>query len=718
MAVLNKIRQRSLVLILVIAMALFAFVLADLFRNTDAFSGNSQDVVGTVNGTDIKRDQFALRVENFQRRLGPNSSSLQAVNSIWNQEVETAIMNGEFEELGLSVEQDQMRELLKTNFASYPEFQNEAGVFDENRLNEFIANLQEIKPNRAPLGNFQINYDEWVNNEQSIASRGLRTSYYNMVKAGVSATINEAEAEYESESKTVDLSFVYVPYTTINDSLVEVTKSDFTNFIKNNEDEYKVEESREIAFVEFNEIASEQDEQDIQAGILNALKTRVESTEQDGVVYTDTIVGMLEATDIADYINLNSDIKFVDNYVNKSQVPAAVSDSIFNLEVDEYYGPYKEGEFYKLTKVIESKQLPDSVKVRHILISHIGVQNPSPDVTRTVAEAEKLADSVLNVVKSDRSKFADLAKELSSDPGSKDKGGEYDFHPKGTMVKPFNDFEFENNVGDMDVVQTNFGFHVIEILDQKNKSRALKLATLAKKIEPSTATEDKVFNDVQKFELALQNGDFQELAKERELTVRPVTVKELEENIPGLGNQRQIVRWAFEDESKVGDYKRFSIPGKGFVVVQLVKENKEGLMNPESASPVILNKIRNEKKAKLIRDKITASTIEEVSKNQGQPKRTAAALNMKNPTLAGAGKEPLVVGAAFGLEEGETSKLIDGEKGVYLVQVTKANDYTKLDNYSAIVKRLTTARANGAQSKVLNALKDAADIEDNRATFY
>lgn len=719
MAVLNKIRQRSLVLIIVIAMALFAFVLADLFRNSSVFTGGSQDVVGTINGVDIKRDQFAVSVENYQRRLGPsNRSSLQAVNTIWNQEVENTIMDAEYEALGLTVEQDQMRELLKTSVASLPEFQNEAGLFDENRLNEFIANLKEINPNRAPLGTSQINYDEWVNYEQSIAQNGLRTIYYNMIKAGVNATLNEAAADYASESKTVDVSFVFIPYSTVADSLVEVNKSDIDKYIKAHKDEYEVDASREIVYVEFSEVASEQDEKDIQESILKSLDTRVESIERDGVVITDTIKGLNDTDDVANFINLNSDIKYNDAFLSKTQVPATVSDSIFNLSVNEYYGPYKDGQFYKLTKVLEEKQMPDSVKVRHILISHIGAQNATPDITRTAEEAEKLADSVLNVVKANKSKFSDLAASLSSDPGSKDKGGEYDFHPKNTMVKPFNDFEFENNVGDIDVVQTNFGYHIIEILGQKNKSRALKLATLAKKIEASVETEDQVFNEVQKFELALQGGDFEALAKEKELQVKPVVFKELEESIVGLGNQRQIVRWAFEDGVEIGDYKRFSIPGKGFIVAKLAKKNEEGLMSVENAPPTLFNKVRNEKKAAMIRGKITASTVDEVAKNQSQTLRSAKAVNMKNTTLAGAGNEPLVVGTAFGLAEGETSKLIDGQKGVYLIQVTKVNEFTELDNYAAIANRLSQERVNGSQAKVLNALKAAADIEDNRATFY
>ncbi len=718
MAVLNKIRQQSLVLILVIAMALFAFILSGIFDGSSKFSSSSQDTVATINGVDIMRDDFMRRVDNRQRQLGSRSSSVQTMNNVWNQELRKVIMKTEFEELGLSVEKDEMRELLKTNFASYPEFLNADGVFDENKLNEFIANLKEISPNRVPLGTFQLNYGEWVTNEKSIAVGAQEKAYYNMIKAGVGATVAEAEVEYMSDVATRDLSFVYVPYTTINDSLIDVSKSDISTFINAHKEDYKVDATRDINFVEFKEVASVKDEENIKNRILELLNDRVDSEERNGVVYTDSITGLLNTTNIEDFVNANSDIKYNDNFVLKSALPAAFRDSIYNLNVGEYFGPYKDANHFKLTKVIAERQLPDSVRVRHILIPHIGANSAKPDVTRTAEEAEKTADSVLTIVKANPSKFPELVTALSSDAGSLENGGEYDYHPMNQMVKPFNDFEFENEIGDIEVVKTVFGYHIIEILGQKNKSRAIKVATIAHQIEPSDETIDEVFNTVSKFEIALQDGDFQELAKERNLVVKPVNFKVLDENIPGLGNQRQIVRWAFEDGNEVGDYKRFSISGGGYVVVQLTKINKEGLMNVESASASVLTKIRKEKKAKLIRAKITATTVAEVAENQSQTRRTAAAVNIKNPTLAGAGREPLVIGAAFGLKEGETSKLIDGEKGVFLVEVTKINEGTKLDNYAAILKRLSATRAGAAQTKVYNALKEAADIEDNRSNFY
>lgn len=719
MAVLNKIRQRSLFLILIIALALFSFVLSDLFKNSDALTG-SQDVIATVNGEDINRIDFMAKVENAQRAQGANGSSTQVMNRVYDQEVRSTILKEQFEQLGLSVEKDQMRDLLKTSFSSYVEFQNEAGLFDENKLNEFIANLKAIQNTSQPtaiLGNFQLTFQDWINTEANIANGAKEQAFFNMIKSGVNVTLAEAEVEYMLENNTVDLKYVNVPYTSIADSLVEVSKSDISNYINANKSKYKVDASRDIMFVEFKEVPTVEDENNIKNDVLSWLNDRPDFNKVTKT--TDTILGLNNTKDVAGFVNLNSDIKFNDSYVFKSALPKTFQDSIYNLNIGEHFGPYKDNGYYKLSKVIAEKQMPDSVKVRHILISHVGANNAQPDVTATIEEAKKTADSVATLIKANRSKFPELVTALSADPGSIAKGGEYDYHPYGSMVKEFNDFEFENNVGDIEVVKTVFGFHIIEILGQKDKKRAIKVATLAKKIEPSEKTIDDVFSASSKFEIAIQKNDFQEAAKENSYEVKPINnMKVLDENLAGLGNQRAIVRWAFEKSTDAGDHKRFPISGGGFVVVQLAKINKAGLMSVENASATASPEIRKEKKAKLIRAKISATTVDEVAKSQNVASLTAAAVNMKNPTLAGAGLEPKVVGSAFGLKEGETSKLIDGNKGVFMVQVNKVTPATKLENYQPIANRLSAARTNAVLAKVYEALKKASDIEDNRAKFY
>ncbi|WP_282041274.1 peptidylprolyl isomerase [Winogradskyella flava] len=714
MAILNKIRQRSLILILVIALALFAFVIQGVIDNPNAFS-NTQGVVATVNGQDIDRVDFQQKVKNYQDRVGGRVTSTQAMNTIYSQELRKIVMENEYEALGLSVEKDEMRNLLKNSFQSYPEFQDENGNFDVNRLNAFIVNLKDLKGDTAPLGNFLVNYESWANNEQTIASNAIQQTYYNMIKAGVGATIAEAKDEYLADAKTADIRYVQVPYTSIADSLVEVSKSDVKAYMKAHEDKFKADASREVVYVEFKEEASKADEDAIKASLLALKSDRAEYNESSK--NTDTIPGFDSAIDIEEFINSNSDIKYNDSFLRSAELSATVKDSLMNLEIGEYYGPYKDGEYFKLSKMIAVKQLPDSVKVRHILVPYIGGQRADASVTKTPEQAKATADSILAKIKSG-TKFMDLL-ELSSDEVSNEKDGEIEFAYNAGMAPEFKAFSLENKVGDVDVVGTSFGYHVIEILEQKSVNNAYKIGTLARKIEPSDQTLQDVFNKMSKFEIAAKDGEFTELAKERELTAKPITFKELDENIPGLGSQRQVVRWAFEEDTDVGDYKNFPVSGFGFIVAKVVEKNDEGMMSVEDASVIAAPEIRKEKKATMIREKIKANTLDDIAKNQGQTVKTAAALTLKNTTLSGAGAEPKVIGTAFGLGQGESSQLIDGEKGVYMIEVTKVTEATELDNYTSIMNRLNTTIRNSVQTKVYQALEKAADIEDNRAkTVY
>ena len=704
MAVLNKIRQRSLFLILIIALALFSFVLADLFKNSDALTSKSQNIVATINGKEISREDFMFKVEQLQRQMGPNATTTQVMNRVWEQEVRQAVMETQFEELEISVEKDQMRDLLKTSLATNPNFLNEAGVFDENKMNEYIANLKETSP---------AGFESWINYENQLASNALNQNYFNMVKAGLTGTLAEGKLEHELEGNKVDIKYVQIPFSSIPDSIVEVSKSEIAAYIKKNKKQFEVEASRDIRFVEFKEVASVEDENVIKS----ELETYINGRLVDERGRKDTIVAFSKVKDNEAYINsiAASDIKFDERFVFKSSLPTEFADAIYNLNEGEVYGPYKHDGSFKVTKVIAVKQIPDSAKVRHILIPFKGAQSADPEETKTEAQAKATADSLLTILKRNRSKFPEFVTAFSSDKGSVEKGGRYDWHPYNTMVPEFNDFEFEGKTGDLGVVKTVFGFHIIEIEGQKNKTKAIQVGTIARKIEPSEATTDKVFRDASNFEIKAGEGDFEALAIEKKYTVRPVNgIKVLDENIPGVGNQRPIVRWAFEEDVEVGDIKRFNIPN-GYVIAQLVAKHEKGLMSVEDATARVLPIVRKEKKAKLIKDRVSATTLDALATAEKTSVRTASGINMKNPTISGAGREPLVVGAAFGLKEGETSGLIEGANGVYMVQVTKVTPAVELDNYQASANRVEQQKASAVNTKLYNALKEAAEIEDNRA---
>ena len=330
MAVLNKIRQRSIFLIIIIALALFSFIIGDIFQNLGS-SGKSQTVVATINGEDIERDAFMNQVENIQRQSGGSVSNTQAMNRVWDQEVRNKVMQTQYDAVGISIERDYMRQLLKQNLGSFEEFKNEAGLFDEDKLNEFIANLKAIAPETTTLNGSAVNYKAWTDFEQSISQTGVQQTYFNLVKAGVIGTLTEGELEYVLENDKADIKYVQIPFTSIADSLVSVKKSEVASYVKANPSKYKVEASRDLVYVQFKEVASLEDEQQIQADLTALIADKVEFNE--AAKANETVVGFQNTTDVKAFVNANSSVKYNDAYVFASSFPTTVADQISRVEI-------------------------------------------------------------------------------------------------------------------------------------------------------------------------------------------------------------------------------------------------------------------------------------------------------------------------------------------------------------------------------------------------
>jgi parvulin-like peptidyl-prolyl isomerase len=706
MAVLNSIRKRGVFLIIIIALALFAFVL-DGVINKGTSGPKGEENVATVNGTDLPREEFMKKVENAQRSLGQGQPISQAINLVYDREVRKLLLQEQFEALGLSSGRDQLNETFSVNMANNPTFQNENGIYDELKLQEYLADIKANSP---------LDYEAWVNYEKSIEASILEKNYFSMVRGGLISTLAEGEQEYRFQNDKINIEYVQFPYTKIADEDVPVTDEEIATYIKSNPKDFEIDPIVDIQYITFNEEPSPADIDNARTEMLKLLDDKVEFNSVTNS--NDTIRGFRNTTDNEDFVNANSEIGFLDKWQYKSDLNSDISDTIINSGINDIYGPYKVENTYNLTKLLAKRQLPDSVKARHILIPFVGSASADAEVTQTEEQAKTLADSILNVIRTSPSKFPELVTEYSADKGSVNNEGRYDWFVYNAMVAEFRDFCFENETGDTGVVKTAFGFHIIEIEGQKNFQDVYKIATISKEIEPSEKTLSEVFSTAANFELDSQKGDFNALATERGLNVNPVNkIGELDATIPGIGSNRQIVNWAFEENTKVGDIKRFSV-SEGYVIAQLTRKNPKGLLSVAEASAVVTPIVRNEKKAKMIRESISGTTLQEMATSQNVTVKTASALTMANPTIAGAGNEPKVVGAAFGKNAGEITNLIDGKSGVYIVRVLAVNKAPDLQDYSGFANQLNSAILPSINNNVYNALKNAADIEDNRADFY
>lgn len=703
MAILNSIRKRGIFLILIIALALFAFILSDVL--TKGGGTKVQDTIATINGTDISRQSFMEEVDAAQRNMGPNANTSQAMNMVWDRELRRVILEEQFEKAGITVEKAQLDDALKATLANNPSFLNEAGQVDDGKIQEYIASIKASSPEM---------YKQWLNFEQNTADAVLQRTYFNMVKGGLRTTVAEAEQEYHFQNDNLNFSYVMIPYSKIADEDVTVTDDEIKKYVAAHPSDFKVDAQADIQYVFFSEEPSEADIAEANTETAALLDDKVEFNQDTKA--NDTIPGFRNTKDYEEFVNANSDLPYQDNWVFKNQLPTSVADTLINLDKGDIYGPFKVDNAFYLTKVLDTKKMPDSTESKHILIRYAGTLRAPETITKTKEEAQKLADSLLGVVKRDKSKFAALAAEFSDD-GSSQNGGDLGNSTPGRMVPPFDAFIFNNPTGTIGLVETDFGYHIVEVGKQSTPKKSLKLATVVKNIEPSKKTTDDVFFKASKFEVALKDGDFTELAKAQNLDVKPVNnLGMMDSNIPGIGSNRPIVNWAFKEDTKVGDIKRFSIPD-GYIVAQLTRKNKKGLMGVAQASPTVKPILLNEKKAKMIRESITGNTIEDIAKNQSVSLQNGTNVSMANP-MVGANNEPMVVGTAFGTKPGESTNLIDGKNGVYKVRVTAFNPAPKLESYVNYANQLSNQAAPASQNAIFNALKKKADIEDNRATFY
>ena len=705
MAVLGKIRQRSIFLILVIGMALFAFVISGVFDGSSSNAGPT-DPIAVVNDEEIDVTFFRQMVEQTERAY--NYSTLQSVNLVWNQALRNTIFDQEFKKLGIDAGKDQLEQIISSDEAviNNPNFQNEAGFFDFGIFTDYIAQMRVQEP---------AAFENWKAQEQSIIGVAKQRIYLDLIKASGGMTEAEAKALYHFENDNINIEYVQVPFDIIPDSLVTVTDAEVKQYIKNHEQEYERAASRNLQYVSFNEAPTEDD--------LAAIRLRLEGLKDERIAYndvsklTDTIEGFRMTKNIIDFVDRYSEIPFDSVYRPRGEYNNEYADILFGLDVGEVFGPYRDGRFFKISRLLDRKENA-SLRASHILIAFEGATRAPATVTRAKEEARREANRVLRLARRGNDNFEELAREYSDGP-TKNRGGDLGFFQEGQMATEFFNFVDKNRVGRIGLVETEFGFHIIKVTD---KDDLALIADVANEAIASDQTANEVFRSATKFEMESNDlNDFIAVAEKNNYEVRPVKqVTELEENMPGLFNQRQIVRWAFDDDTKVGDIKRFSLTaGGGYAVVQLTAGNQKGLATVDEVGFQVRRKIIQDKKAALIKKQFQdIDSLETLAENEDLTLETASAINQKNPTLVGAGNEPYVVGAAFSMEEGAVSELIQGELGLYKVKLLKKNTAETLDDYQQYSKEYLRDASFTLPENVFLALESYADIDDNRSLYY
>jgi peptidyl-prolyl cis-trans isomerase D len=700
MATLQNIRNKSGLLLAVIGIAMIAFILGDLLKSTN--SGSGSNIVGEVLGEDILIQNFQTKVdegiENWksqnQQTVLTQSTIGQIREQIWNQYVNELIMLEEYSKLGIDISDDEFFERIQgtevhPEISKVPSFLDPiTGEFDRARVLSYLKQIDEDQTGEARA--------RW-NGFQDYLIGILKSEKYNSL-VGKAMFVSSKEAQNASDFNLRKRYFDYVsiPYSSIENTIVEPTISELKSFYEENKSDYTQKQSKDIDFVVYPVVPSTED--DMQT------KTELADLVSD---FKSDIDYELMARRNSD----NTNSRFVFSKSDELQDSKWVD--LFNEKSGTVIGPYLTSKgVYRIAKLAEIQSRPDSVEARHILIA--------PNQNRTLDSVNQIIND-LKLQIENGTNFGDLAVKFSEDPGSNTEilRGSLGWFSEGAMVNEFNEICFTANKKDLNIVNTQFGVHLIQVTKKSKSVKKVKIAYIDRIIEPSTETFNTYYSKAASFVGQVINDgiSFDTLVEKNNLVKRSdskVVPNKL--SISGLPNSREMVRWLNKsDLNAVSEVFQFD---NSYVVATVKSVNEEGEIDFDDVKEQITTLVIKEKKGmKISQSIIKGSSLNEIAKINGTSIVSSQNATFSNDNLVSIGYEPELLGSIFGSKIGDISPPIIGRNAVYVIQVN-SEDEAVLGNNSQQKKQLKNQEISNANRATINVLKDAADVKDYRVDFF
>ena len=696
MAVIERLRSKAGLLIGIVAFSLLAFVLGDFLTSNRSFLDGGSTTVGVIGGKKIDITDFEsmvqTEIENYKLNQNTetvdNNTTDQLRDQAWNKLVNDIVMGEQFKELGISVSPFELADMIKGKNI-HPQIRQaftdpKTGTFSPTAVVNFLKNMDN-----DPTGKTK---KQWLVFERAIYEERFQQKYNDLIKNGLYVSTPEAKQNYIQRGKTANLKYIFVNYNTIADSTVQVSDSDLKAVYDRNIKKYKQEASRGIEYVIFDVQPSEQDKTETIDGLTKLIE-EFKTTTNDSA-----------------YLAANGDSPFDNSYHKKGTLDANI-DSLMNASSPgTVIGPFESGGICKLAKLVDVRLLPDSVMASHILLKLEG---------KNKEDVMKQADSLKKAALGGAS-FEMMAFQYSTDDGSKIKGGDLGFFGPGMMVPPFNDACFQGKVGDMPIVESQFGIHLIKITNQKGASRQVKVAQLVRTIQPSSKTYQGYFQKANDFSSKYNSAEtFDKGITAMNLT--KMTEGNLMENSRQVGaveGSRELVRWAFKSDN--GTVSKAFEFGNKFVVGKLTTIKEKGTSTMDEVKDQLTVEARKDKKAEILIEKVKkagGATIDDIALKQQQQVQVAT-INFVSPNFPNSGPEPYVGGYVFSLKTGKLSPPVKGQAGVYLITVTGFVEPPAMADFKDAKKQDVQQLQQRAQFEVSNALREKANLEDNRGKFY
>ncbi len=713
MAIIGKIRSKSGIIVIIIGIALAAFVLGDFVKKRPKTTQN----VGEVAGEKITYHDFETevdaQVEMIKQQSGSenltNAQMFQIRNEVWKKMERDIILGAEYDKLGVAVSTEELWDLVQGKEPHQYILQNfadpQTGQFNPSQVRLFLQNLEEYETKKPGTK------AQWENLEKSIKSDRIYNKYLNLIKGGLYVPTALAKKDYDQRNKKVVIRFFGDKYSNIADNSITISADDIQKYYDAHKHEYEQEASRDIEYIVYDVVPSEADITKIKEDVANIMKDISTVTEED----------------MPNFVNKNSDVSYDSLYYKKGGLAANLDTIVFSKKKGDVIGPlYDEATYtYTISKIMNFQTRPDSMKASHILISYAGALKAAETITLTKENAEKKADSILAVIKKDKKKFDEIAKTVNDDAVAKEKTGDLSWFADGAMVGPFNEACANGKEGDIIKVETAFGYHIVKITGKKNLENKVRLATITIKIEASNTTFQDYYAKASAF--AGENKTIEQFNKsviDKKLNKRSAEyLSEMSNTIAGLESPREIVRWAYEDETKKGDISKvFDLQGM-YVIAALKEIREKGIPTLEQVKTDIEPLVKREKKAETIIKKIngfkTAGIgIDALAAKVSATVDTLDFITFSSYSLPGYGPEPNFMGTLFTLKKGQMSEPIKGNSAVFVVYVDEFTEAPVIKDYTATRTQLSSTFKQRVTYDVYTALEKNAKIKDNRRIFY
>ncbi len=708
MSVIQSLREKYLGLTVgLVIIALIGFLLMDSIGNKlGSGLGGEESQLASVDGEEITRKEFAeaneIATQNYKAQ-NPNkeiddATAAQIRASVMQELIRNKLMDEEFEKINLIVSDAELKYYMTSENAAQqlkevPAFINQqTGQFDGNLVKEY-----DRMASAASNPNVTAEQKEsWAAYKKSLREERKMFKYNALVSNSFYVPNFMAEDMLNASTVMAKANLVKIPYDTIPDANIKVEDADLQKLIDSRKEIFRVkEDSRDGEFVVFMMIPSSQDS----AKTLGELNQKLE--------------GLKTAEDKVAYINQNSSMTVRDEYVLSADIP---NPAVQNAGVGQIVGPFYDEQNVYYTEVLDQKMVPDSVKAQHVLLGYESGKYQSAE------QIQATADSVLDGLKSGTMNFTTAAAQYSDDPSNAQNSGNLGYFGRGMMVEPFQDSAFSHKPGDIYMVATNFGIHIVKILDQKAFKPAKKLGELAMFFQPSDDTKAKQNDLINTFLAGAKDAkSYDEQAKKMNLQKRVISGATKSSNeIPGLGPSREANQWLFSH--KKGDISDPLLVQNAKVVMKITGEQKKGYKTPEDIRQQWTPFVLNQKKAEMISKEFGSNPdLNKVAAKYGQPVQSIdsiAYLAAYHPVMGG---EPRAVGYVFdkNVKDG-SSKTIPGNAGVLVIQKVSSTKMAEADPNQLIGIKASIGQRprNSAYQDAVNTLIQKADVKDNLNVFY